>query len=358
MTVRDDDKRLLRNAALITVLVAGIALLLALLMLAGKVFLLLFAGVLLALVLRVPTDWLKRHTPMSEQAALGAAVLGLIAILASLGVLLAMPIGEQLVQLSRSLPRALSQLREWLEQHELGRMLTRVGDDAQRGHVEMGQVVGHTTDLLSALLSSLLGLIVVLFLGVYLAAQPLLYQRGLIRLVPPSWRSKTWEVFDRTGVTLQRWLLGRLITMTIVGVAAALGLWLLDVPTAFALGLLAGLLEFMPYIGPAVSALPPILIAFNADPLLALYVALLFAAIQSAENYLVSPLIEQQTVFLPPALVIVSTLLLGTLFGVLGALLASPLVATVLVVVDTLYVQPVLQGDKPHRRGVPTIFHA
>jgi predicted PurR-regulated permease PerM len=116
--------------------------------------------------------------------------------------------------------------------------------------------------MISSTFQGLAGLVVILFIGVYLAAQPRLYQRGLMHLLPTKARPRAREVLDEIGTVLRRWLLGRLITMTVIGVAAGIGLWWLNIPLAFTLGVMSGLLEFIPYLGPVLAAIPALLIAF------------------------------------------------------------------------------------------------
>jgi predicted PurR-regulated permease PerM len=127
-----------------------------------------------------------------------------------------------------------------------------------------------------------------------------------------------------------------------------LGLWLLKVPLPLALAILAGLLEFIPYLGPILSAVPAVLFALTESSTLAFYVVLFYAGVQALEGYLLGPLIEQKTVHLPPALTVLSQVVLGVLVGALGIVLASPLMAAALVAVDMLYVQGVL-GDTRNR---------
>jgi len=132
----------------------------------------------------------------------------------------------------------------------------------------------------------------------------------------------------------------------VVGAATATGLWLLEVPLALILGLIAGLLDFIPYLGPLMAGVPAALIAFSISPELGLYTVLLFAGIQLLEGYLLSPLIEAKTVSLPPALTIAMQILFGTMFGMAGIALATPLAAVLSVLITMLYVQDVLR-DRP-----------
>lgn len=328
-------------------LVAAAILMLALVGLASDVFLLLFAGILFAVLLRAPTNWLAHHTPLSDNAALGLTTTAFGVLVGLLAWMFSVPIGEQIGQLADTLPRAMARAQQWARQFYWARPLSALIADMQQLRVD-SQWLGRATGMISSTMQGITSLIVTLFIGIYLAAQPRLYQQGFLTLLPRAARPRAREVLDRIGQTLRWWLLGRLITMIAVGLAAGIGLWWLDIPLAFTLAILSGLLEFIPYLGPILSALPAVLIAFNIDPTQAFYVLLLFVGIQSGENYLLSPLVEQRTVALPPALVIFSTLLLATFFGPSGVILASPLTATCIVAVKLLYVQDTLgQAARP-----------
>lgn len=342
------EARFIRRTLIVIALVIASAGLLALLLVAFHVFLLLFAGILLAVLLRAPTDWLVNHTRLSEKAALAISMTALAVLFTLLAWLFAAPLADQLGQLSETLPKAQAALRKWMAEHAWTRPLMAWLAESQRNGLD-AELVGKATGItLTVTFRTIVGVIVVLFIGVYLALQPHVYRRGFLRLVPEQARLRAAQVLDEIGTTLRRWLVGRLITMLIVGHAFALGLWWLAVPFAPTLGIVAGLLEFVPYLGPTLAAVPAILVAFNVEPRLALDALVLYVAIQGTENYLLSPLIEQRTVYLPPALVIFSTVLLAIVAGALGAALASPLAATLLVAVKRLYVQQV--ADSPNFR--------
>lgn len=312
---------------------------------ASDVFLVLFAGILLAVLLRAPTNWLVEYTRLSERAALGMSIAALVGVLILMGYMFAVPLAEQLGQLMENVPQGFARLRKLMRQYEWTKPFQPLVAELARMRLDL-QFLGRAGFVLTSTVSAIGGGIVVLFIGIYLAAQPRLYQRGFMHLLPRKGRPRAYEVLDEIGCVLRRWLLGRLITMSIVGTAASIGLWALGVPLAFTLGILSGLLEFVAYVGPIMAAIPALLIAFNVDPLLALYVAVLYGGIQTAENYLLTPLVEQRAVALPPALVIFTTLLLGVVAGPLGVILASPLTATGIVAVKLLYVEDVVEQPK------------
>jgi predicted PurR-regulated permease PerM len=342
---RFSDSQFFRRSILVVSLVVVASLLLAVIWFASEVFLLMFAAIMLAVLLRAPTNWLMQRTPLSENFALGLAILALGGVLGAMIYLFAVPLMDQVTQLVDTLPAAMAHLRKWMWHYSWAKPLQPLVAELARMKVDT-QMLGRASSFISYTFEGLAGFVVMLFIGVYLSAQPRLYQRGFMHLLPRKARSRANDVLDEVGYVLRWWLFGRMITMTVVGVAAGIGLWWLDIPLAFTLGVMSGLLEFIPYLGPILSAVPALLVAFNVGPTEAFYVLMLYVVIQSAENYLLSPLIEQRTVSLPPALVLFSTLLLAALSGPLGVILASPLTATCIVAVKLLYVEDVVEQPK------------
>ena len=193
-----------------------------------------------------------------------------------------------------------------------------------------------------------------IFLAVYFAAEAGLYAGGLVRLVPPPRRARAAEILHETASAVWYWMLGRLFSMTVLGVVTALGLWLLGVPLPVALGFLAGIMTFVPYIGSIVSAIPGVIIAASINLTLAVYVIALYLGVHVVEGYLLVPLVQRRAVHLPPALTLSAQVILGFLAGFIGLLFATPLVAAVLVLVRMIYVEDIL-GD---RKSEPTPFEA
>jgi predicted PurR-regulated permease PerM len=186
--------------------------------------------------------------------------------------------------------------------------------------------------------------VIVVFVGLYVAADPDVYARGLVRLVPMPRRRRAREVLEALARTLRRWLVGKLLGMAVIAVATWAGLSLAGVPLALVLGLLAGLLNFVPYLGPMLSFVPALPLAIPEGATTVGWVLGLYVGIQMAESYLLTPLVDQQSVALPPALTITAQVLLGVLLGWLGLVLATPLTAAALVLVRMLYVEDLL-GD-------------
>jgi predicted PurR-regulated permease PerM len=187
-------------------------------------------------------------------------------------------------------------------------------------------------------------LLIILVTGIYFAAAPRTYANGIIALVPIARRPRARQVLVELGDTMRGWLFGQMLDMAIVAALIGIGLTLLGVPLALPLAVVAGLFNFVPYVGAIAGAVPAVLIAFGQNPSDALWVALLFIGVQTLEGYFIMPQIQQRTVHLPPALAILSQTALGTLFGAFGLILATPAAAAGLVAVRMIYVEDIL-GD-------------
>jgi len=209
-------------------------------------------------------------------------------------------------------------------------------------------VAGKVTGAVSGTLAALANIALVLVIALYLAADPRPYVEGTVRLFPMAQRDRAREVLHTMGDTLRWWLIGKALSMVIVGVAVFIGLVALGVPLAAALALIAALLDFIPNIGPLLAFIPAALFALLDGPTQVLYVAVLYGAIQTIESYLLTPLIERRTVQVPPALALTTLVAAALLFGWLGLLLAAPATAALLVLVQMVYLEDTL-GERKAR---------
>jgi predicted PurR-regulated permease PerM len=326
-------------------IIAAVVLGLWLLWYAADVFLLIFAGVLVAVFLYNLSTLLSTHTPLSYGWALVTVVLTLVVIAGLIVWLWAPRIAREATQLAEQLPRAVEHIRSQIAQTEVGSALLERLPPPSAMLTGRASAITRITGITSTVFSALASLVVVLFVGLYLAINPRLYERGLVRLVPISTRHHARTLLDRLGYTLRWWMVGTISSMTIIGVLTGTGLWLIGIPLAVVLGLIAGLLEFIPNLGPILSAVPAVLLAYTQSPTLALWVIAFYIAVQSLESYLIHPLVFKNAVELPPAITISALLLFGALFGFLGLLLATPLAAVTMVLIKMLYVEDML-GDE------------
>jgi predicted PurR-regulated permease PerM len=233
-------------------------------------------------------------------------------------------------------------VKELLKRYTWSRYLVERLASTQLSEGQQLSLVSHVTGAASTVVSVVVDAIVVLFSALYFGISPDIYVRGIISLVPENRSDRMREVFEASSQTLRYWLMGQAVAMLTIGTTVAIGLWIAGVPLAFLLGVIAGLLDFIPYLGPTAAAIPGILIGLTESPLTGVYALLVYLVVQQLENHLVVPLVQKQTVWLPPALVVLAVIVFGLLFGVLGLLVATPLTAVIVVWVKMLYVHDIL----------------
>ncbi|HUR99109.1 MAG TPA: AI-2E family transporter [Pyrinomonadaceae bacterium] len=311
------------------------------------VILLVFAAALLAIFLHGLAELIGRYVKLSEGWLVMLVTVLLVAILAGAIALLAPDVADQMRNLREDLPRSAQAAGNYLSQFGWGRTLIDLlpSVDDLRGKVDASSLLTGVGGFFSSTVGAVGNFFIVVLLGIYLASEPRFYTRGFVKLFPVSGRHRATEVMTAVGETLRWWLIGKVASMIFIGLLTWIGLKILGVPLALTLGLLAGLLSFIPNFGPIISALPAVLLAFIDSPITAVYVLGLYVAVQIVESNIVTPLIERETVELPPALTIISQLALAVLVGGLGLVLATPLLAVVMVLVQMIYIQDLL-GDK------------
>lgn len=314
-----------------------------------KVDLVIFAGVLLAVGLRHAAVCFGRLTKLPIGWALVAVVVLILVVFAGIGWFFSQGIAGQINQLSQQLPAAFTKLAGTISKSAIGKTVSQ--------HISATSIhpspTGMVEDVFGAAINivEVVGaIVVILFLGLYFAAEAELYERGLLRLAAPARRPRAREILNETASALWYWILGRLLSMAVLGVLAIVGLWLIGVPLPVMLGVLVGLLAFIPYVGAIVSAVPSVLLAGAIRLELALYVIVLFVVIHIVEGYILVPLVQRRVVHLPPALTLSALIVLGVLAGFLGLLLATPLVAAAMVIVRMAYVEDRL-GDRETASG-------
>lgn len=309
---------------------------------AFEVLLLLFAGVLLALFLDGAARALEAHSPLPHNVSLAVVILAILTLLVLFGWMVTPRLIRQTEQLRSSLSSSWEQIVNNLEQSGWGRQFLEEVR-AIPGNVAQGpNIVTNITGIFSRTLDVVVNFAIFIFVGFFLALNPDTYRDGLVRLIPVPQRKQGRDLLSLLARTLRWWIIGRLASMTIVGVMTTLGLMLLDVPLAFILGFLASLLSFVPVVGPVVSVIPALLVAAGNSFEQVIFVLILYQAIQLVESYVLTPLIQERTVSLPPVVTIISQVLAGLVAGALGVALAQPLAAISMVLVKSLYVEGVL----------------
>ncbi len=227
-----------------------------------SVFFLLFAGVVFGVFLHGVSEWVQVRSRLSYYGALSLVVVLLLAVLGMIGWLMGSEIASQFSQLAEALPLSFQQLQEQIEQHQWGEWLIKKAEDGARDFQRAGVVSG-VTGILGGVLNGLTAIIVIGFIGLYAAIEPNYYRKGVLHLVPKAYRARGEDVLDSLDGFLLRWLKARVLSMLIIGVLTTLGLWLLKVPMALALGLLAFCLVAIPNLGPVLASIPAILVAWS-----------------------------------------------------------------------------------------------
>jgi predicted PurR-regulated permease PerM len=339
------DSRFAKRVLLAVVVVLAAAGLVTLIWFSFNLWLVLFSGILFAIFLQGIGRFISRRLRIPHPWSLFVGLVLVFGLLTLAGWLLAKPVPEQFQELQKRLPEAVDRTRTQLQDFPPTRnLLQQLPSGAQIGAAS-SQITQKALGFFRGTFEGLAGLLLVFFLGLYLALSPDTYLDGFAALFPKRNRWRIKEVFGELGHTLQNWLLGQFLSMAVVGILIAIGLSIVGVPLSLVLGMIAGILDFIPIFGPILAAIPAVLLGFTHSPLHALYVVLVFVAANQIEGHLLIPLIQKHTVSLPPALTVFALTLLGTLFGFMGLLLATPLTATAMILVKRFYIEDVL-GDK------------
>jgi predicted PurR-regulated permease PerM len=354
-----------------------------------------FLGILFGLAVSSGVDLLTRwRLPRGLSAAL--IVLGFFGALFGFGAWMAPTLHSQGVELRRRLPDAIDRVEAWINHRRNGvigmvfsglstearvdsaatttpapkpampqaakELATAPADSAalaatlrQRLGAQFSGATRYLFPFLSSTIEIVTGLLIIIFLSIYIAVDPEMYRRGIMHLFPHERRERTGEVLSAIAAVLRKWLVTQLIAMVTLGIVTTILLLALDVKAAFALGLLSGLFEFIPTLGPIISALPAIAMGFLDSPEKALWVTIAYIGVHFLEGHLLIPLLMKGGINLPPALTVFSQALMAVLFGFLGLMCAVPLLAATVVGVKMLYVEDVVgdpqigPGEDPHK---------
>lgn len=321
--------------------------------LAADVLLIVFASILVATLLHGGAKWLTEHTPLPFWMALAVFTVAIVGGVVALGLVAAPVLSQQAGQLWQQVPKALATVRTAIEGQSWGpALLSQVSLEGLATPSSGGAIAGRATSAVASTFGALGNFAIICVLGVFLAADPATYRCGVVALVAPSQRERAEAVLNQLGVTLRSWMLAQLLSMAVIGLLTALGLYLLQVPLAVVLGVIAALFTFIPNLGPILAAAPAVLLGFAASPAQGAYVAALYVGVQIIEGNVTTPMIQQYTIALPPALIIAAQLLMAGAFGLLGLALATPLLAVVITLTQLLYVHGFL-GSEPGRDQGP-----
>jgi len=342
ITTDSFGRRMVRSCLISAVFVIGAILLWQ----ASFLLLLLFAGMLLAILLDAVSAPLVRRLPVPRSLVIVASLVLIGAVLA-LGLTL---VGPQLVSqggdLRDSVMETAKTFRSWVM--SIDAVEETVESSAVKPAALLPSAEGALGGVLAVVMATFGGLgdlVLIVFLGLYLALSPQTYVEGATRLFLPRHRERAREVMDEIADALRSWLLGTSAVMLMLGIVSYAALKLIGVPLALLLAVLSGLAAFVPLIGPMIAGSLMILVALSESWQLAVWAAGFYVVLQTLESYLLTPLIQQRAVALPPVLVISAQILMGILLGIMGVVVATPLAAVALILVKRLYVEDLIEAD-------------
>lgn len=300
-----------------------------------NVLLLVMAGALIALFFRGLSGLIHRRTGLSTRVSLPLSIVGSLLLLIAFFWFTGAQIQQQATQLSETMPSTIQKFKDQLSQSPLGQKVLEQATNEQSRK--------RTSSMLQGFFTTTFGVLgdiyVVLFLGIFFTATPKVYVNGFLKLIPPAARPRAQGVVDHAGDTLTKWLKGQLFAMLVVTVLTLTGLLIMGVPMAFVLALIAGLLNFIPNFGPLIAMIPAVGVGLLQGTTTALLVAGLYILVQVLESNVITPQIQKRMIDMPPALIIMGQMFMGVLTGGWGLVLATPLVALLIVVVQELWVK-------------------
>jgi len=303
-----------------------------------EVVLLAFAAVLVSIVLLAETRLIRRITGLGHKTSL--AIAGVATVLVVGGTIgLSWPaFAEQMSNLFTRLQEAVGQLEDVLG--------IQLPDSVEEVGEQFGGVVDRVWSVMLTVAQAAVTVVTSFFLviiaGAFIAADPATYKAGFVLLFPKTWHEMVRAAMDKTGHGLRLWLQAQLLTMLIVGTLVGIGATIIGLPSPLALGLIAGLTEFVPILGPFAGAAPAVLLAASMDTTTLVWTVLLYVLVQQLEGNLITPLMQKRIAAVPPVLLLFAFVAFGLLFGVPGIIVAAPLTIALYILVREFYVAELL----------------
>jgi predicted PurR-regulated permease PerM len=308
----------------------------------ASLWMLIFGSVVVAVTLRAIADPLVRWTRIKDGVAVLVAVVGILIVMGAIGYAFGQQIAIQVQQLIERLPSAWAELQARIAASPA---MAQLVDQLQSGASQAGRALALAPKIAISTLSGIATLILVLVAGVFLALHPAQAREGALSMFPKHRRARLREVMDASGRALKGWLKAQLFSMVLVGTLVGVGLALIGVPSPLALGLFTGLAQFVPIVGPIASAVPALIVAATGGSHMFLLTLALYVGVSQLEANLITPLVQKNVAALPVVLGIFAVVGLGTLFGPLGVLFATPLTLVAYTFVTMLYRQDVLHDE-------------
>ena len=318
---------------------AIVVLIIAVLLIARVVFnvlLMALAGCLIATYFHGLGDLLERKTGLKRRICMFISIVGSISLLVTLLWFMGAKIQVQVAELSNSLPGTINTVKDKLGETPIGqKVLGYFSDNNSK------QLFDTARQFFSTSFGALGNLYIILFLGIFFTAEPSLYKNGILLLVPPDRKEVAKRIMDRISFSLKGWIKGTLLAVALITIMLAIGLSVIGIPVALILALIAGMLKIIPNFGSMVAMIPGVLLALTVSTNTAIGVALLYIISQTIVSNIITPVIQKKMISIPPALTLISQLIMAALSGALGIILAVPLLSMVIIFTDELYVKKI-----------------
>lgn len=300
-----------------------------------NLLLLVLAGVLMSVYFHGCAAIAQKYLKSNKTWSLIIAVLVNLVIIGLFSWFVGARLSSQIDQLSDTLPQTIENAKTWLSNQPMG---TKVLDYATNS-MDSGKASATIQSFFSSTFGIISDFYIVILLGMFFTASPNTYRRGFIHLVPPSGKKEAADLWNQTNTLLRNWLKGQIFGFFFIAVLSGLGLWALGMPLVLTLALIAGLLNFIPNFGPIIALVPAVLLALMQGPQTALLIVVLYTFIQIIQSTVTQPLIQKKMISMPPGLLVFGQVTMGVLGGFWGVLLATPLIAIIMLLVNKLYVE-------------------
>lgn len=307
------------------------------------ILLMTLAGSLIAVFFHGLGDTIQRWTKLKRYWSMALSVVGTFVIFGLLCWFMGTKIQVQVASLSNDLPLVIQHAEAKIKENTLSAKAL----DSIIAKNDSQKLLNTVQNIFSTGFGVLGNLYIIIFLGIFFTVSPNLYKDGIIKLVPKNSKPDAKHILERISTSLKGWLKGMMIAMAFIALLTTVGLTIIGIPMTLALAIIAGLLNFIPNFGPLVAMIPAVLLGLVKSTNTAIVVAALYVLIQAIESNVITPLVQKRMINLPPALTIISQLIMGTLTGLLGILLATPLLAIIIVLVDELYVKKQEETENP-----------
>lgn len=336
-------KEITKKTSLISFVIIVILTFIAVIYFGFKLLLLIFAALLISLLFEGISDFISKYTKWNKKITLPISIVGVIGIMVFLFNIIGSAIILQIEQLVDKIPLVTTKISTFIAKYDW------VDDIIP----ELNTIQNNTTYILKytqKLFSSTFGMMgdgyAIIFFALFILLSPKTYKEGIVKLVPNSAKEKTSQILNDLSTNLQTWLKAQFISMLFIFSLTAIGLFFLGIDLWLILALIAGLLSFIPNLGPTLALIPAALVGITINPMTALYIIAIFLIVQALESAILAPYIQKNMLSLAPVLVLFAQLFLGGFAGIMGILLATPILIVIVHLIDEIYIKGMLKKNK------------